>query len=212
MLFTLSTAICWLLLLSMADKRRYTVSLPDHVTDAVEKHAKPLGATPTEYAADIIKWWFGQGCPAVTPDEAQLRKTATLDAMMSRVLPLPADLNVWKLNPKVDYNLVDAPVEKAMVDLGIPNLFAHGQEHDAVRITAAFDNHPTHWLVFNFFKGSGKPGGDGVSMYAYSKSSVTRSEMVKKLQAIAKEMEAERPIPFSQIPVKAPAALSSVQT
>lgn len=195
----------------MTEKQRYTVSLPDHVTTEIVKHSRAMSATPTEYAAAIIRWWFGQGCPPVTPDEAQLRKAATIDAMMSRILPLPADFNIWKLNPKIDYNLVDAPVELALKDLGLPNLFAHGQEHDVVRLTVAFDNHPTHWLVFNFFKGSGKPGGDGLSMYAYAKSSVSRGAMVKKLQAIAKEMEAEGPISFSQIPAKAPAVLTSVQ-
>lgn len=57
----------------MKDKRRYTITLPDHVADAVEHHARGLTATPTEYAADVIRWWFGQECPPLTSEEAVLR-------------------------------------------------------------------------------------------------------------------------------------------
>ena len=191
----------------MSQKQRFNVSLPSHVSDAVEKHAKGIGAAPTEYAGDIIRWWFGQGCPAVTHDEEQLRRSKTIDEMMKRVKPLPKDFNIWNLDPAVDYNLVDAPVENALKDLGIPNLFAHEKEHDAVRLVVAFDNHPTHWLVFNLFKGSDAPGGNGLSLYAFPKAAVNRTAMHKKLQDIAKEMEASNPISFSQIPAKSAASV-----
>jgi hypothetical protein len=69
-------ALCWHLVLTlrMAQKKRYTVSLPAHVTAEVDKRARSLGASPTEYACDVIRWWFGQGCPSVRPDEEQLRR------------------------------------------------------------------------------------------------------------------------------------------
>ncbi|HVT73805.1 MAG TPA: hypothetical protein VHD61_11760 [Lacunisphaera sp.] len=184
----------------MAQKHRYNVSLPGHVADAVEKHAKRISAAPTEYAGHIIKWWFGQGCPPVTPDESELRRSRDIGEMMKRLKPLPADFSIWKLDPEVDYTITDAPVEKALKDLGIPNLFAQEKEHDAVRITVAFDNHPTHWLVFNFFKGSNMPDGDGLSMYGYSKSHVSRREMEQNLKKLGEEMQSASPIRFSQIP------------
>ena len=185
----------------MADKQRYTVSLPDHVSVEMEKHAKAVKSTPTEYAADIIRWWFGQGCPPVTHDEIELRRR-TVEELMKRIKPVPKDFDIWKLDPSVDYNLVDEPVVKALAQLGIPNLFARAQEHDAVRMTVAFEDHPTHWLVFNFFKGSDKPDGNGLSLLGYSKKSVGRKQMTKKLEQFAKEMEATEPITFSQIPSK----------
>lgn len=200
MLFVLASAICWLLLLNMADKRRYTVSLPDHVADAVEKQARPLGSTPTEYAADVIRWWFGQGCPPVTHDEAELRKSRSVEDMMKRIKPLPKDFNIWKLDPAMNYNLIDDPVNKALADLGLPNLFAHAAEHDTARFMVAFDNHPTHWLVFNLFKGGKTDSENGLSFSAYPKASTTRQEMLLKLTIESKKMEVKGPVEFSQIP------------
>jgi hypothetical protein len=192
MLFVLSSAICWLLLLRMAEKRRYTVSLPDHVADAVDAHSKPLGATPTEYAGDIIRWWFGQGCPPVRADESALR----------RIKPVPKNLNVWSLDPKNVYILTDDSVVQMLLDqLGLPNLFAHEKEHDEVRMSLAFDNHPTHWLEVNFFKGSNKPGGDGLSFNAYPKATTSREEMISKMQGELKKMGAKGSFNFSQIPI-----------
>jgi hypothetical protein len=175
----------------MADKQRYTVSLPDHVSAEMEKHAKAVKATPTEYAADIIRWWFGLGSPAVRFDEQELRK---------RMSPVPEDFNVWKLNPTADYELIDEPAEKALKQLGIPNLFAHEKEHDIVRLMVAFDNHPTHWLMFNFFKGSDTPAGDGLAFSATPKLSVSREEMLLRLTIEGKKMDAKGPFKFSQIP------------
>jgi hypothetical protein len=185
----------------MADKRRYTVTLPDHVADAVEQHARPLGSTPTEYTADVVRWWFGQGCPPVTHDEAALRNKVT--DMMSRNQPLPKDFNIWKLNTGIVYQLIDEPVEKALHDLGIPNLFAHAAEHDVVRFLVAFDNHPTHWLVFNLFKGGKTASENGLALSAYPKVSTTREDMLLKLAIESKKMGNGRPIEFSQIPAKA---------
>jgi UDP-N-acetylglucosamine 2-epimerase len=182
----------------MAEKRRYTVTLPDHVADAVESRAKPLGASPTEYAGAVLRWWFGQGCPPVTHDEAALLAAA----MKKRVKPLPDDLNAWSLDPKSLYTVTDDKVvKKLLAQLGIPNLFAHASEHDEVRMSVAFDNHPTHWLQLDFFKGVDEPDGNGLSFTAHPKASVTRKEMIQKLQAEAKEMGTTKPFVFSQIPM-----------
>ena len=182
----------------MAEKRRYTVTLPDHVADAVEARAKPLGATPTEYAGAVLRWWFGAGCPPVTHDEAALL-AATLK---ERLLPIPDDLNAWSLDTRHDYAITDDKiVGKLLAQLGIPNLFAQAAEHDEVRMSVAFDNHPTHWLQFDFFKGVDKPDGNGLSFIAHPKASVTRKEMIQKLQAEAKKMGVTKPFVFSQIPM-----------
>lgn len=171
----------------MAEKQRYTVSLPDHVTAELEKHAKAVGATPTEYAGDVIRWWFGQGAPAVRPDEAELRK---------RAIP-----NVWNLNPTARYTVhEDTIVEEIMHQLGVPNLFATAKEHDELRIMIAFDNHPTHWIVLNFYKGSTSKEGDGLSFDAYPKSSVPLRTMLSTLETETKKMRAKGPFEFSQIP------------
>ncbi len=183
----------------MAVKARYNVSLPDHVSAEMEKHAKAVKAAPTEYAGDIIRWWYGQGCPPITPDEGELRKR--VGEMMKRIKPLPADFNILKLDPDVVYNLVDEPVEKALKDLQIPNLFAHEKEFEKARLMVAFDNHPTHWLEFNFFKGGKTAAENGFSLYAYPKKGTTREEMQLKLTIEGKKMEAKEPINFSQIPM-----------
>jgi hypothetical protein len=183
---------------AMAEKRRYTVTLPDHVANAVEERAKPLGASPTEYAADVLRWWFGQGCPPVTHDE-----TALIAAnIQKRIRPVPADIHAMSLDPETVYRIDDDKiVERLLSQLKVPNLFAAAAEHDKARIAVAFDNHPTHWLQFDFFKGCEKPEQDGLLFQAYPKSSVTRAEMLKRLQAEAKEMEAKGPFNFSQIPM-----------
>ena len=175
----------------MAMKARYNVSLPDHVSAEMEKHAKAVKATPTEYAGDIIRWWYGLGAPAVRIDEQELRK---------RILPVPINLDVWKLDSAVDYKLMDEPAEKALKQLGIPNLFAQAKEHDVARLMVAFDNHPTHWLVFNFFKGGKTASANGLAFSAYSKVAVTRDDMHLRLTIEGKKMEAKGPIVFSQIP------------
>jgi len=202
MLFYLSSADCCSLLLSMADKRRYTVTLPDHVADAVEAHAKPLGATPTEYAGDVLRWWFGEGCPPVTPDDLTLRKKKLEEALTTRVRPLPKDLHALSLSLEDTFFITDdAIVQKLLTQLGLPNLFAHAKEHDKIHFSVAFDNHPTHWILADYFKGFGGAEDDGLSFSAYPKAFVSREQMLEKLKAQAQMMEASGPIEFSQIPL-----------
>jgi hypothetical protein len=59
---------------TVAEKRRYTVSLPEHIAEEVERFAKPLGSNPSEYISLVAREWFARGCPPVTPEEDQLRK------------------------------------------------------------------------------------------------------------------------------------------
>lgn len=184
----------------MAEKRRYTITVPDHVADAVESRAKPLSATPTEYASDVLRWWFGQGCPPVSHDEAALREKQA-PSISDRIKPPSDNLSIWNLDPKNLYVLVDEPVRKFLAELGTPNLFAHGVEHDEVRMMVVYDNHPTHWLEFNFFKGGATPDQNGLALNAYPKSSTTRSEMLKKMKKQAKAMGSREPVDFSQIPM-----------
>jgi hypothetical protein len=182
----------------MAEKQRYTVTLPDHVADTIAARSKPLGATPTEYAGHILRWWYGQGCPPVTHDEAALLAVA----MKKRLKPVPDDLNVWVLDEKSVYAITDDKiVEKLLSQLGLPNLFAQAVEHDEVRLSVAFDNHPTHWLVFDYFKGGDAPEKNGLSFNAYPKVSTPRAQMLDQLQAMAKQMSANKPFTFSQIPI-----------
>lgn len=193
----------------MADKRRYTVSLPDHVADAVENHASPLGSTPTEYAADVIRWWYGQGCPPVTHDEAQLRKVIPAE-LLNRLKAPPKHIDVWALETDKPYVLTDdAVVQPLLVQLGLPNLFAQAKEHDKVRFCVAFDNHPTHWVLIDLYKGSDKPDGNGLLFEAIPKASVSRKEMEKQLQQRAKEMGADRQPKFSQLPARKQAVVTA---
>jgi hypothetical protein len=198
----------------MAEKRRYTVSLPDHVADAVEKHAAPLGATPTEYAGDVVRWWFGQGCPPVSSDEAQLRGRQLAKLAKSRLKPVPADLNVWTLEREDSYSITDDKiVGKILQQLGLPNLFARALEHDEVRMAVYFDNHPSHWIVLELFKGSERKDGDGLWFHAYPKFSVSQQDMLDRMKASAREMGATSPVTFSQIPaLEKPAQTASTKS
>lgn len=56
----------------MAEKRRFNISLPDHVADELERRSKALGGNPTEYAADIIRWWYGEGSPPLNAEEKRV--------------------------------------------------------------------------------------------------------------------------------------------
>jgi hypothetical protein len=185
----------------MAEKRRYTVSLPDHVAKAMEARAKDLGSAPTEYAGDILRWWFGQGCPPATADEAELRKTALLESIRKRTKPLPRHLDVWSLNAEDTYAVDgDEVIEKLLEQLGIPNLFARAAQHDSLRVSVTFDNHPTHWLVIDLFKGSNRPDGDGMFFEAYPKSSISKEAILARMRETAKELGSSDAIVFSQLP------------
>jgi hypothetical protein len=56
----------------MAEKQRLNISLPEHVAAELVRRSKALGSNPTEYAADIIRWWYGEGSPPLTPEEKRV--------------------------------------------------------------------------------------------------------------------------------------------
>jgi hypothetical protein len=124
-----------------------------------------------------------------------------VDDIKTRVKPLPKDLDVWKLNLNDEYHVIDEPAEKILHQLGLPNLFAHEKEHEKVRMIYAFDNHPTHWLHLNFFKGGETADMNGLRFDAWPKASVSREKMLHNLKAIGESMNANRPLTFSQIPI-----------
>jgi uncharacterized protein (DUF885 family) len=64
-----------------------------------------------------------------------------------------------------------------------------------------FDNHPTHWLMLDFYKGGDTPDMNGLAFNAFPKVSTTRDEMLKKMAKEAKRMESKTPLGFSQIPM-----------
>ena len=57
----------------MSEKRRFNISLPEHIAEELEKRAKALGSNPTEYAADIIRWWYGEGSPSLSAEEKRVQ-------------------------------------------------------------------------------------------------------------------------------------------
>lgn len=187
----------------MAEKRRYTVTVPEHVAETIEARAKSLDATPTEYAADILRWWYGQNCPAVSPDEARMRlRKAPIEELMKRILPIPESLDVLSLAPEKQYFVTDDnAVSKIMAQLELSHLFAPAANYDIVRFAIFFDNHPTHWLQFDLYKGSNRKEGDGLAFAAYPKASVSRAQMLKTMAKTAKEMDVTEELRFSQIPM-----------
>lgn len=58
----------------MLRKPTITATLPDHIVEEIERHAKALQISKAEYLALLAKWWYGQGSPAVTEDEARLAR------------------------------------------------------------------------------------------------------------------------------------------
>lgn len=56
----------------MAEKQRFTISLPEHVADELARRSKALGSNPTEYAANIVRWWYGEGSPPLTAEEKRV--------------------------------------------------------------------------------------------------------------------------------------------
>ena len=183
----------------MAEKQRYTVSLPDHVTAEIERHALTLGATPTEYATSVLRWWYGQGCPPVTPDEEQLRRGRGVTA--------------YNLQPEKSYYLVgDDVVQGLMLQLNVPNLFAGMAEFDEAHTFVAFDNHPTHWIVLHRWKGLPAAKDNGLFFEALPKSSTPRAKLFDRLKVEAKKMGATEKFAFSQFPARTPQPVAPAGT
>ena len=56
----------------MDRKPQIHATLPDHVREEVERRSKAVGLSRAEYLTDIARWWYGEGAPAVSKDEARL--------------------------------------------------------------------------------------------------------------------------------------------
>ena len=194
-----------IILFSMGKKPQISATIPSHVNDAITRRADLLGDSKSNYLSAIASWWFGQGAPPVRPDEEQL------SALKKRLKPLPKSLDVWYLNKDDVYNITgDNVVQGLLSQLGIPNVFAPMREHDKTHALLAFENHPTHWLMFHLFKGHGEKG-NGLLFEAHPKSSITREEMLTRLKAIGAEIGAKQEIVFSQLPTL-PTKISSLSS
>jgi hypothetical protein len=56
----------------VAEKRRYTVSLPEHIAKDITERCAWLGSKDAEYIAGIVRWWYGQGSPPINDEERRL--------------------------------------------------------------------------------------------------------------------------------------------
>lgn len=193
----------------MGKKPQISATLPAHVHDEIARRASLLGDSKSNYLSAIASWWFGQGCPKVRSDEQNLGRPGRatkaeaklLSAMNKRLKPVPKNLKVWNLNSADPYVLTEDHVIQGLLDqLGVPNLFAQGAEHDKVQMIVAFDNHPTHWLIFSFYKGVQREGGNGLLFQAQPKETVSREEVLAELKARTTKAGSEREVKFSQIP------------
>lgn len=117
------------------------------------------------------------------------------------VRPKTGEINVWDLHAEKSYTLEgDELVNDLARQLGVPNLFPQSAEHDQARFVVAFEDHPTHWVLIQLWKGAPDPSGNGLLFNAFPKSSTTRDMMDQTLAKIAAEMEVAG-IPFSQLPM-----------
>lgn len=57
----------------MLRKPQVKATLPEHVVNDMDKHAKALGVTRGEYLALIAKKWFADGSPAISEEETRVR-------------------------------------------------------------------------------------------------------------------------------------------
>ncbi|HTH49752.1 MAG TPA: hypothetical protein VMB21_19720 [Candidatus Limnocylindria bacterium] len=123
-------------------------------------------------------------------------------------------MNVWNLNPSDIYLLRgDAVVRDLMMQLRIPNLFARASELGTTHVFAAFDNHPTHWIIIHLWQGipsglpdhptqgfAGRGSHNGLLFQAEPKSSISRAEMEAQLTADSSKLVGDAPFSFQQLP------------
>ncbi|HVR37380.1 MAG TPA: hypothetical protein VMS21_16215 [Methylomirabilota bacterium] len=116
-------------------------------------------------------------------------------------------MNVWELDKESIYILEgDQVVRDLLEQLRVPDLFA-GVGTDQHHVLVAFDNHPTHWIIFNHWQGlpDYSPnhavhrlmrGADpnGLLFTAFPKSSTSQTQVERKL----KEFGADSEFQFSQ--------------
>lgn len=122
-------------------------------------------------------------------------------------------LNPWRLDPEAEYIIENDPEVKAlMFQLGVPDLFAEANTAASpCHMFVAFDNHPTHWVVFSLYKGIpdyspnhgihklvGNAAPNGLLFTAHSRSGMSGSQFLNKLRKLASDDSAP---PLSQFPV-----------
>jgi hypothetical protein len=65
------------ILREVRNKPQVAASLPTHIVDEIDKHAKGLEVSRGEYLGLIAKEWFARECPPVTEEEKRLRVMKT---------------------------------------------------------------------------------------------------------------------------------------
>src|SRR6185503_5090319 len=123
-----------------------------------------------------------------------------------------AGIDVWKLDPEMLYVLEkDAVVAELMRQLRVPDLFASAPKGKPLHAMAAFDNHPTHWIVLHLWQNAeAYSPNHGIHKYvknaesngflfeAVPKAQYSRHRIEERLSREAKEMEATGPFVFQQ--------------
>ena len=112
----------------------------------------------------------------------------------------PRMVNVWNLDSEKSYYLVDDKiVAEIMEQLGVSKCFAHTSEHDKIHSFMAFEDHPTHWITLHLWKGLQDVSANGLAFEAQPKSTLSRSQMLKKIKAEALDIKGNEAV-FSQLP------------
>ncbi|WP_438480856.1 hypothetical protein [Oleiharenicola lentus] len=123
-------------------------------------------------------------------------------------------MNAWQLNSNEMYVLQgDDLVRDLMRQLRVPNLFAGAAEFDELHAFAAFDNHPTHWIILHLWKGLPAyspnhqisqlvrdPDPNGLLFEAVPKSTANRARMEIRLVKETQAMGANQAFVFQQLP------------
>lgn len=124
------------------------------------------------------------------------------------------NLEPWSLIPDGDYIINgDAEVKLLMLKFGVPDLFDSIKSTDkAQQMFVAFDNHPTHWIIFYLWKNQPEyspnhgvhklakgASANGLLFQALPKSAMTQADFAKHVQ---KEQDYKNsPVRFSQLPI-----------
>lgn len=121
-------------------------------------------------------------------------------------------LDPWALDAESEYLIEnDSEVKLVMLKLGVPDIFADAAKASAPNhLIVAFDNHPTHWIIFSSYQGipeyspnhgihkfADNASANGLLFSAISKKGMGRGRFIKKLSELA---EGDKVPPLSQLP------------
>lgn len=122
------------------------------------------------------------------------------------------NIDPWSLETNAQFFIEnDADVKLIMLQLGVPDLFAKAvQGEKPSHIFAAFDNHPTHWLLISLYSGIPdyspnhtvhklirKASPNGLLFIASPKTTTNKEHFLKQLSELR---EGETLPPLSQLP------------